>query len=254
MSTTLRTQFMNHLQLQRFSKNTQKNYILAVKGLARYYNQSPDALSQEEIQAYLLYLIEEKKLAWGSVNNIFSGILCFYRHILHWDETTFKIPPRPRIKKIPNVLSEEEIKRLFDVTKNIKHRVLLKTAYSAGLRLSEVIRLRPEHIESDPSRMMIRVEQSKGRKDRYTILSRTLLPELREYWYRYQPGQWLFPGRGGKHHIGPTTAHQIFVRAKKKPGSPGDGESIFSDIPLQPICFTMGRISTPSNGSSAIRP
>jgi integrase len=171
---------MNYMQLQRFAKSTQKNYFLAVKGLSQYYNQSPDALSQEQIQAYILYLIEERKLSWGSVNNIYSGILCFFKHILHWDENTFNMPPRPRIKKLPNVLSEEEIKRLFEAAKNMKHKVLLKTTYSAGLRLSEVIRLRPEHIESDPSRMMIRVEQSKGRKDRYTVLSRTLLPELRE--------------------------------------------------------------------------
>jgi integrase len=242
------------MKLQRFSKSTQKNYLLAVKGLARYYNQSPETLSQDQIQAYILYLTEERKLTWGSVNNIFSGILCFCRHILLWDETTFKMPPRPRIKKIPSVLSEEEVKRLFDATTNLKHRVLLKTAYSAGLRISEVIRLRPEHIESDPSRMMIRVEQSKGRKDRYTVLSRTLLLELREYWRRYQPREWLFPGRGGKEHISSSSAHQIFMQAKKKPVSPGGGESTSSGIRLPPICSTMVPTSTPSNGFLAIHP
>ena len=218
MSTELREKFITHLKLQRYSKSTQKNYFLAVKSLSRFYNQSPDTLSPEQIQAYILYLIEERKLSWGSVNNVCCVILCFCRNVLHWEETQFKMPPRPRMTKIPSVLSEEEIKRLFDATTNLKHRVLLKTAYSAGLRLSEVIRLRPEHIESDPSRMMIRVEQSKGRKDRYTVLSRALLSELREYWRRYQPREWLFPGRGGNYHIGPTTVHQIFVRAKKKAG------------------------------------
>lgn len=244
MSTDLRNRFTTYLKLQRFSKSTQKNYLLAVKGLARHYNQSPDKLSQEQIQNYILFLIEERKMAWGSVNNIFSGILCFCRNILLWDETTFKMPPRPKIKKIPCILSEEEVKRLFDVTTNMKHRVLLKTTYSAGLRISEVIRLRPEHIESDPSRMMIRVEQSKGRKDRYTVLSRSLLPELREYWRRYQPGQWLFPGRDKKYHIGPTTGYTIFVKAKKKPASPGAGESMPSGIPLPHTCSTMALIST----------
>ena len=132
------------------------------------------------------------------------------------------MPPRPKIKKIPCILSEEEVKRLFGVT-TMKHRVLLKAAYSAGLRISEVIRLRPEHIESDPSRMMIRVEQSKGRKDRYTVRSRSLLPELRECWRRYQPGQWLFPGRDRKHHIGSTTGYTIFVKAKKSRHHQGPG-------------------------------
>ena len=123
-------------------------------------------------------------------------------------------------------MSEEEVKRLFEAADNLKHRVLLKTTYSAGLRLSEVISLRPEHIESDPSRMMIRVEQGKGRKDRYTVLSRNLLPELRAYWRKYQPGEWLFPGQNRKNHIGPTSVHEIFHKAKKKPALPGAGVSI----------------------------
>jgi site-specific recombinase XerD len=217
MSNDLRTQFINHMTLHRFSRHTQKNYLLAVKGLATFYNQPPDSLSDEQIQKYLLYLIREKKLAWGSVNNVLCGLSCFYKNVLKWDDTQFTIPPRPRIKKLPSVLSEEEVKRLFEVTTNLKHRVLLKTTYSAGLRLSEVISLRPEHIESDPSRMMIRVEQGKGKKDRYTVLSRTLLPELRAYWCQYKPGEWLFPGYNRKNHIGSTSAHQIFHKAKKKP-------------------------------------
>lgn len=223
MSSALRTQFLDHMILHRFSPHTQKNYLLAVKGLTRFYNQPPDALSNEQIQQYFLYLIKEKKLAWGSLNNIFCGISCFYKNVLKWDETRFTIPPRPRIKKLPSVLSEEEVLRLFAATDNLKHRVILKTAYSAGLRLSEVLSLRPEHIESDPSRMMIRVEQGKGRKDRYTLLSRHLLPELREYWRTYQPRQWLFPGYNPTKHMGPTSVHQIFHKAKKKPALPGAG-------------------------------
>jgi len=149
-----------------------------------------------------------------------SIVFCFYKNILKWDETKFKLPPRPRVKKLPSILSEEEVKRLFDATSNLKHRVFLKTVYSSGLRLSEAICLRPEHIESDPSRMMIRVEQGKGRKDRYTVLSRCLLPELREYWRKYQPGEWLFPSSKRKKHLGPTGANQIFQKAKKKLVSP----------------------------------
>ena len=105
--------------------------------------------------------------------------------------------------------------RLFDVTTNLKHGIFLKTVYSAGLRLGEAIRLRPEHIESAPSRMMIRVEQGKGRKDRYTVLSRHLLPELRAYWKKYQPGEWLFAGQKRKKHMSATSAHEIFQKEKK---------------------------------------
>jgi site-specific recombinase XerD len=117
---------------------------------------------------------------------------------------------------LPIIISQEEAKRLFDATDNLKHKVILKTVYSAGLRLSEVICLKPKHIESDPSRMMIRIEQGKGKKDRYTILSRKLLPELREYWRKYQPGQWLFPGQNRENHISPSAVHMIFHKAKKK--------------------------------------
>ncbi len=220
MSSKLEAHFSIYMTLQRFSPKTKKNYILAMKGLTRFFSQPPGRLSEEQIQKYVLYLIEEKKLAWGSVNNQLAGISCFYKNVFKWDETKFKLPPRPRIKKLPSILSEEEVIRLFDAAANLKHRVFLKTVYSAGLRLSEAISLRPEHIESDPSRMMIRVEQGKGRKDRYTVLSRSLLPELREYWRKYQPGEWLFPGKYRKNHIGSTTGYQAFCKAKKKPVLP----------------------------------
>jgi integrase len=226
MDKDLKTQFLNYMTLHRFSRYTQKNYILALKALTRFYNQPLDSLSEEQIQEYLLYLIEGKKLAWGTVNNHLCGLSCFFKNVLKWDETRLKIPPRPRIKKLPSILSEEEVMRLFDVTTNLKHKVFLKTVYSAGLRLGEAIRLRPEHIESAPSRMMIRVEQGKGKKDRYTVLSRHLLPELRAYWKKYQPGEWLFPGRNRKKHMSATSAHEIFHKAKKKPASPGAGAFI----------------------------
>jgi integrase len=213
------------MTLHRFSRHTKKNYLLVMQSLVRFYNQPPDTLSEEQIQKFLLYLINEKKLAWGSVNNYLCGISCFYKNVLKWDETRFKIPPRPRTKKLPCVLSEEEVKRLFDATPKLKHRVFLKTVYSAGLRLTEAIRLKPEHIESDPSRMLIRVEQGKGKKDRYTVLAKSLLPELREYWRKYQPGEWLFPGINRKKHLGPTGAHRIFKNAKKKPVLPMAGAS-----------------------------
>ena len=107
----------------------------------------------------------------------------------------FQIPPRPRIKKLPIVFSMEEVKRLFAAADNFKHRVLLKTVYSAGLRVSEVVRLQPHHIESDPSRMMIRVEQGKGKKDRYTILSKKLLVDLKDYWRKYRPENGCSPDK-----------------------------------------------------------
>lgn len=217
MSSDLRTQFLNYMTLQRFSPYTKKNYVTAVKGLAKFYNKSPDTLTNDEIQEYFLYLLEDRKFSWGTCNNYFSGILCFYRNICKWDETHFHIPPRPRIKKLPTVFSMEEVKRLFAVTTNLKHLVLLETVYSAGLRINEVVRLQPHHIESDPSRMTIRVEQGKGKKDRYTILSKKLIVDLRTYWKKYRPEKWLFAGQKGEKHLSKSAAHRIFCLAKKKP-------------------------------------
>ena len=155
MGKSLRTQFMNHMVLHRFSSYTIKNYLASMKRLAEFYNKSPDLITNEQVQDYLLYLLQERKLSWGTCNVHLSGISCFYKNVLQLDETKFKIPPRPRIKKLPNILSVEEVKRLFDSSANLKHRVMLKTVYSAGLRISEVVKLKPRHIESDPSRMMI---------------------------------------------------------------------------------------------------
>jgi site-specific recombinase XerD len=196
--------------LRGLAPNTQEAYILAVLGLARYYNQSPAKLSNDQIQAYLLYLIKDRCLAWSSLNVAFSAMRCFYTQILKWDETRFHIPTRSRQKKRPRVLSIQETRRLLSVVTNPKHRALLMTVYGAGLRVSEVVRLKPHHIESD--RMLIRVEQAKGRVDRYTILQERLLEELRIYWRVYRPGrEWLFPGRDRNQPLSSATAQHCFA-------------------------------------------
>lgn len=217
MSNDLKTQFLNQMTLQRFSHHTKNNYLRGIEGLAQFHQQSPDTLTNDQIQEYLRYLLEDRKLAWGTCNNYFSSIIFFYRKVCKWDDTRFHIPPRPRIKKLPIIFSMEEVKRLFSSAKNFKHRVLLKTIYSAGLRVSEAVRLQPHHIESDPSRMMIRVEQGKGKKDRYTVLSQKLLLELRAYWGKYRPRTWLFPGYKTDMHMGEAAAQRAFYLAKKKP-------------------------------------
>jgi site-specific recombinase XerD len=153
MTTDVKIQFSNYMTLQRFADHTQRTYVTGVKGLAKFYMQSPDTLSYEQIQDYLLYLLKDRKLAWGTVNAYLSGLICFYRGFCKWDEAKFQIPPRPRDKKLPTVYSKEEVKRLLAAANNLKHRLLLETAYSAGLRISELVRLKPHHIESAPSKV-----------------------------------------------------------------------------------------------------
>jgi site-specific recombinase XerD len=217
MTTDLRTKFLNHMTLQRFAYHTKRSYVSSVKGLAKFYKQSPDTLTNDQIQDYLLYLLEDRKLAWGTVNAYLSGIVCFYRDFCKWEEAQFQIPPRPRERKPPTVFSKQEVKRLLGAVDTPKHQLLLKTAYSAGLRVSELVRLKPHHIESDPDRMMIRVDQGKGKKDRYTILSKNLLADLRIYWSQYQPGKWLFAGQKPEKHLSEAAAQRVFSVAKKKP-------------------------------------
>ena len=127
----------------------------------------------------------------------------------------FKYPPRPSARKLPTVYSFEEVRRLLAAANNFKHLLLLETAYSAGLRISELVRLKPHHIEGDPDRMLIRVEQGKGKKDRYTILSKKLLDDLRTYWCQYRPGKWLFAGQNPDTHLSEAAARKAFYDAKK---------------------------------------
>ncbi len=217
MKSDLQTQFINHMMLHRYSEHTIRNYLRAINDLAKFHNKPPEQLNNEQIQEYLVYLIKERHLCWGSCNNTYAGLACFYKRLLKRNETDFKMPPRPRLKKLPHILSVEDVKKLFESAANLKHRVFLKMVYSAGLRVGEAIILEPRHIESDPSRMMIRVEQAKGKKDRYTILSRHLLDELRVYWRKYKPVKWLFTGNGGK-HFGYAAARLAYVKAKQKAG------------------------------------
>ena len=217
MSSTIREKFIGHMELFSLTKETQRGYISGVRCLAKHYNQSPETLTNEQVRAYFHHLLMERKLAWGSCKTYLSGITYFYRHICNREvDDRFGLPPRPRGRKLPTVLSMEEVSRLLSCIENLKHRVLLKTIYSAGLRVSEAIHLKPKHIESDPSRMMIRVEQGKGRKDRYTLLSEQLLSELREYWREYSPKQWLFPGQKPDSHITNTAVSSVMYAAKKK--------------------------------------
>jgi len=216
MTTLLRKQLNDHMTLRGLSPNTQEAYTNAVAGLAGYYHLSPDKLTNEQIQAYLIHLIKERELAWSSCNVVFSGLRCFYSQVLRWDETRFHIPPRPREKKLPRILSLEQVLRLFQVTNNIKHRALLMTVYGGGLRVSEVVQLEPEHIESQ--RMMIRVDQGKGRKDRFTLLPQNLLDELKAYWKACRPQSWLFFGKSKDKPMAIGTAQRIYYNAKSKAG------------------------------------
>lgn len=213
----LRQKMINEMKLRRFAPSTQEAYVSAVAGLAKYYNQSPDRLDKEKIQAYLLHLMDERQLSWSTCNVVVCGIRFFYLQTLGIDSIRLGIPPMRAQKKLPEILSAEEIERLFKCATILKNRVLLMTTYGAGLRVSEVVNLKLSDIDSS-SRMMLRISQGKGNKDRYTMLSSRLLTELRAYYREHKPPVWLFYGShtGAQMSIG--TAQKIYYAAKERAG------------------------------------
>jgi integrase/recombinase XerD len=209
----LRAKMIHQMQLERLAPRTQDAYVEAVAGLAKFYWCSPDHLTPEQIRAYLHHLLVERQLAWSSCNQITCGLKFFYLKTLGWDVLHLNLPPRKGRSQLPQILSLEELERLFMSPTNPKHRALLMTTYAAGLRVSEVTRLKCSDIESE--RMLIRVEQGKGRKDRYTLLSDRLLAELRPYWRIDRPRPWLFPGHDLCTPMSISAAQRIYSRAKK---------------------------------------
>jgi site-specific recombinase XerD len=192
------------LVVRGLSAQTRRIYRYAVADLARYHHRSPDQLSDRDVQQYVRHLIEERRLAWASCRVMVSGVRFFYEVTLGRPRATFSIPLPKGARKLPQILSRAEVTRLLEGVPNRKHRALLMTTYAAGLRGSEVTRLRVTDIDSH--RMVIRVAQGKGRKDRYTLLSPRLLDELRRYYRVYRPTEWLFPRPATDTPLAPSTA------------------------------------------------
>jgi site-specific recombinase XerD len=212
--TKLREQMIQDMVLRGMAPSTQRAYLQAVTKFARHYNRSPDQISNQELKAYLLYLHLEEKRATSTCNVAAVALRFLYHKTLGRPQTDFDVPMARQPSKLPFVLSRDEVARLLACTSFLKHRALFLTTYSAGLRVSEVVRLRPTDIDS--SRMLIRVEQGKGSKDRLTLLSPQLLVALRDYWRRTQPGEYLFPGRDGRSPVRATGVKEAFAKAKRR--------------------------------------
>ncbi len=213
--TPLRERMIRELELQRKSPLTVEAYVKAVAQLAQHFGRSPDAISVEEVRDFLHYLITEKKVAFSTCNQKLSALQFFYRRVLGQEDFSLRVPAK-RGGRLPEPFSRGEIARILETTRNLKHRALLMTAYGGGLRVSEVVRLQPGDIHSQ--RMLIRVNQGKGRKDRYTLLSQRLLEELRTYWRAYRPQPWLFPGRDKSRPLPVNSAKKIFTAVKQRAG------------------------------------
>jgi integrase/recombinase XerD len=216
MEMLLANQMREDLQLRGITEKTQDIYLREVGNFVTYFNRPAEDLGQEELREYLLYLLNDRHLSQGTFRFYVAGLKFFYRTTLKREEVVANIQYPKRKKTLPVVLDLSEVEALLSVTENLKHKAILMITYSAGLRISETSHLKVTDIDS--KRMMVRVEQGKRNKDRYTILSQTALECLRQYWRKYRPKEWLFEGQKEGSHIGLTAIQQIFVAAKKRAG------------------------------------
>ena len=252
----LRKQMQADMVLRGMAHRTQQAYIESVARLARFYHRSPERITPEEVQRYLLYLLQERKLAHSSCNVVCSALAFLYGVTLK-RPTEFGLP-RPKVpQRLPQILSREEVAAIFDGTANLKHRAFLMTTYGAGLRLMEACHLKVADLDSE--RMTIRVEQGKGAKDRYTLLSPELVKELRRYWIAHRPGLWLFPSpRNPQLPMLPKSAQRLYHAAKARAGITKDGGiHARCATPLPHTCWKRARTCIPFSacwGMAVCRP
>ncbi len=214
--TELRKKMIRAMELKDLSKNTQRAYLQGVTGLSKYYMLSPNQISQEKIEDYLLHLKNDLGRAPKTCAVAKAALNFFYKDVLADEKISINFSIKRNTRKLPEVLSRKEVWRIINTTNNVKHRLMLMTTYSAGLRVSEVVALKPEHIISD--RMLIKIENGKGSKERYTLLSEFLLKELREYYRNKHPEKWLFPSKQTGGPLTTRTLYRIYENVREKAG------------------------------------
>lgn len=200
----LRRRMIEDMTIRNLSPATQRSYIHAVARFSDYFGRSPDKLTLDDVRAYQVHLAS-KGVAWGSLNQVVCALRFFYGVTLDQAIIPERIPYAREPRKLPTVLSADEVVRFLEAVSSLKSRVALTTAYAAGLRVSEVAALKVADIESD--RMVMRIENGKGGKQRYVMLSAPLLGVLRSYWRLARPSLFLFPGRTPDKPIEPTVLH-----------------------------------------------
>jgi integrase/recombinase XerD len=219
--TPLRQRMIEDMGIRNLAPNTQKTYIEQVARFAAHFHTSPDKLGPEEIRAYQIHLVNEKKLAASSVIVAVSSLRFLYSVTLARDWAFNIVIPAPQLPKtLPVILSPEEVNHFLNCVTHVRNRAILTVCYAAGLRISEAVNLKVHDIDS--SRMVVRVEQGKGQKDRYVMLSPRLLQILRDYWRIEQPQPYLFLHRDGR----PVTKHAVQAACKKARAASGIAKPI----------------------------
>jgi integrase/recombinase XerD len=215
--TPLRLRMIEDMQIRNLAPVTQTCYVQQVSLFARHFGQSPERLGREEIRAYQIYLARDKQQAASSISVAVAALRFLYTVTLKRDWIVDEdIPTGRQPRTLPDVPSQAEVGRLLAAVMDLKQRVILTICYAAGLRISEAVHLKPAAIDSQ--RMVIRVEQGKGRKDRYVMLSPKLLDMLRHYWRATHPTDWLFPGERAGQPITKAAVERVCRQARERAG------------------------------------
>lgn len=209
--TPLRQRFTEDLQLRNYATGTVRMYVEHVSRLALHFQRSPEDLTEEDVRSYLVYLVRERQYSWSHYNVTVCALRFLYRVTLNRNWPLKHVPYAKRPKKLPSVLSRDEVVRLLAHVECPAHRILLMTIYATGLRVSEATHLQAKDIDSE--RMVIHVHLGKGAKDRLVPLSPVLLQSLRGYWKLGRPQAWLFPGVDPQRPVNRQTIAKACVRA-----------------------------------------
>ena len=200
------------LLARNYSSKTIKQYIHYNKDFIRFIKKSSDEIESDDINKYLAYLSDTLKRSVSTLNTAYSSLKFYYKEKVK--NNYFNLKNRPRSsKKLPDILSRNEIKKIIEVTKNLKHKLLISLTYSAGLRVSEVVKLK--YTDLDFERNVIFVRQSKGKKDRIAIFSKSIKSMVSEYIKKYRPTIWLFEGWSSETHLSIRSAQKIFEKSKQ---------------------------------------
>lgn len=213
---TYREQMQRDMVLRNLAPKTQYMYHNAARALEDHFGRPPDQLNEDDIKTFLHSIVTERKLSQSSLKITYSALRFLYETTLGKGWVIDKIPYPKTVKALPHVLDKSEVRRIIESAVNLRQKAMLMITYSAGLRAKETARLRITDIDS--TRMLIRVDQGKGNKDRYTLLSQIALETLREYWKEYRPKVWLFPGSNPENYISVSYIQVGFRRAKKTAG------------------------------------
>jgi site-specific recombinase XerD len=200
---------------RKYSYKTVKGYLYYNRDFLNFVDKKPLEINDSDIKDYLFYLVEKKQSATSTLNQAINA-LKFYYGIMLKKKFLYEIKRPRKDKKLPVVLSKEEVVKILSSVDNVKHRAILMLVYSSGLRVGEVVKVKPEDIDS--KRMLVFIKGAKGRKDRYSLLSEAALKTLREYWREYKPVKWLFPGPNSERYITIRTAQRVFEMACNRAG------------------------------------